>query len=151
MGQAPRDRTPASLIAEHPLPNKTMFTHWDDILASTARKFEEKHKESNVFVFDTYSYLSDVLDNYEEYHFTNITGLCADYAATDIIWNYANYGCEPIYNYFWLSKWWPFWLEAVLWPCYDICLLFLDSGHITYHAHEVLAKGVSSFLKRMKR
>ncbi|KFY50400.1 hypothetical protein V495_00284 [Pseudogymnoascus sp. VKM F-4514 (FW-929)] len=128
MGQPPRDRTPDGLVSEHPLPNKTMFANWDHILASTARKFEEKHRESNVFVFDTYSYLSDVLDNSEKHHFTNITAFCADYAAPDIIWNYANYGCEPIYNYFWLN-----------------------SGHITYHAHEILAKGVASFLRRMKR
>ncbi|KFY53447.1 hypothetical protein V496_07602 [Pseudogymnoascus sp. VKM F-4515 (FW-2607)] len=128
MGQAPRDRTPAGLVDEHPLPNKTMFANWDNILASTARKFEEKHRKSNVFVFDTYSYLSDVLDNSEKHHFTNITGFCKDRAAPDINWNYANYGCEPIYNYFWF-----------------------DSGHITYHAHEILAKGVSSFLRRMKR
>lgn len=104
MGQAPRDRTPAGLVDEHPLPNKTMFANWDNILASTARKFEEKHRKSNVFVFDTYSYLSDVLDNSEKHQFTNITGFCEDRAAPDINWNYANYGCEPIYNYFWFGK-----------------------------------------------
>ena len=104
MGQPPRDRTPAGLVNQHSLPNRTMFANWDNILASTARKFEEKHQESNVFVFDTYSYLSNVLDNSEQYGFTNITAFCADYAAPDIIWNYANYGCEPIYNYFWFSK-----------------------------------------------
>ena len=134
-----------------------MFAGWDHILASTARKFEEKHQESNVFVFDTYSFLSDVLDNSEKHQFTNITGFCKDYAAPDIIWNYANYGCEPIYNYLWLSKCCHHSddrrvLEAKLWLlCYAIYLHFIDSGHITYHAHEILAKGVSSFLKRMKR
>lgn len=126
-----------------------MFANWDHIIESTARKFEEKHQESNVFVFDTYSFLSDVLDNSEKHHFTNITAFCKDYDAPDIIWNYANYGCEPIYNYFWLSKCrLPYdWKLDVTQYTYII----IDSGHITYHAHEILAKGVSAFLRRMKR
>lgn len=38
--------------------------------------------------------------------------------------NYASYGCNPIPEYFWYN-----------------------TGHITYHTHEILAKEVGKFLE----
>lgn len=81
-----------------------MIANWDSIVSSSAAMFESKYKDSNVFVFDTYDYLSNVLDNAAEHHFKNTTDFCPDSDAADIGWNYESYGCSPIYDYFWFSK-----------------------------------------------
>jgi hypothetical protein len=104
MGLPVLDKTPAGLVAAHPLPNNSMIAHWDNIVASSALEFEAKHRDSNVFFFDTYAFLTDVLANAAQHHFTNTTAFCKDYAAPDIGWNYSSYGCAPIYNYFWYSE-----------------------------------------------
>ena len=104
MGLPPLDKTPSALLSAHPGVNGTMITNWDTILAATAKDFENAHPGSNVFVFDTYSFLNGVLANAAQEHITNTTAYCPSYAAADIGWNYAAYGCSPIYNYFWFSE-----------------------------------------------
>jgi phospholipase/lecithinase/hemolysin len=75
-------------------------------------------------VFDTYSYLSGILDEPAPYSIKNRTGYCKHYDAPDIATNYAAYGCLPISEYFWYN-----------------------SGHITYRVHELLAGTVGRFLE----
>jgi hypothetical protein len=104
MGLPVLDKTPSGLVSAHPLPNNSMIANWDNIVASNALDFEAKHRGSNVFVFNTYAYLTDVLENAAEHYFTNTTAFCPDSAAPDIGWNYESYGCSPIYDYFWYSK-----------------------------------------------
>jgi len=76
-------------------------------------------------IFDTYSYLSGILDNPSRYGIKNTTSYCPNYNAPDIDTNYAAYGCLPIEDYFWYN-----------------------SGHITYPIHKLLAKSVAKFLEK---
>jgi phospholipase/lecithinase/hemolysin len=75
-------------------------------------------------VFDTYSFLTGILDNPAPYGIKNTTGYCPNYDAPDIATNYAAYGCLPIQEYFWYND-----------------------GHITWKVHEFLAKAVGKFLE----
>ncbi|PQE05234.1 lysophospholipase A protein [Rutstroemia sp. NJR-2017a BBW] len=120
----PLQRTPPNLIrAAGPLPNATMLNQYNSILASTAANFESSHPGTKAMVFDTFSYLTSVLDDPAPYGIKNITNYCPRYDAPDIATNYAAYGCIPIPQYFWYN-----------------------TGHITYHTHEILAKEVGKFL-----
>lgn len=74
-------------------------------------------------VFDTYTFLSGILDDPAPYGIKNTTGYCPRYDAPDIATNYAAYGCLPIEEYFWYN-----------------------TGHITFKVHEFLAKAVNDFL-----
>lgn len=74
-------------------------------------------------VFDVYSFLSEVMDNPAAYDIKNTTSYCPYYNAWDIDTNYESYGCLPIYDYFWYN-----------------------TGHITYHVHELLATALEDFL-----
>ena len=76
-------------------------------------------------VFDTYMFLTGVLDDPSKYGIKNTTGYCAHYDAPDIATNYAAYGCLPIEEYFWYN-----------------------TGHITYKVHEFIADAVDEFLER---
>ena len=75
-------------------------------------------------VFDTYSFLTGILDNPAPYGIKNTTGYCPNYDAPDIATNYAAYGCLPIQEYF-----------------------GYNDGHITWKVHEFLAKAVGEFLE----
>ena len=78
-------------------------------------------------VFDTYSYLTGILDDLAPYGIKNITGYCKYYDVLDIITNYASNGCLPIPEYFWYN-----------------------TSHITYRVHELLPGAVMSFLESEK-
>jgi phospholipase/lecithinase/hemolysin len=75
-------------------------------------------------VFDTYTFLSGILENPDKYGIKNTTSYCKNYNAPDIGTNYAAYGCLPIEEYFWYN-----------------------TGHITWKVHEYLAKAVGEFLE----
>lgn len=74
-------------------------------------------------VFDTYTFLSEILDDPAPFGIRNTTGYCPKYDAPDIATNYSKYGCLPIPEYFWYN-----------------------TGHITYRVHEILAGAVRDFL-----
>jgi phospholipase/lecithinase/hemolysin len=101
-----------------------MVHQYNSIIASSASKFSATHPGTKAMVFDTYTFLSGILDNPSPYGITNTTGYCANYDAPDIATNYAAYGCLPIEKYFWYN-----------------------SGHITWKIHEFLAKAVGEFLE----
>ncbi|KAF7873963.1 hypothetical protein EAF04_002635 [Stromatinia cepivora] len=125
MNLPPLQRTPPNLIRPAgPRPNITMLTSYNSILNATALNFAATHAGTKVMVFDTFSFLSSVLDDPAPYNIKNITNYCPRYDAPDIATNYAAYGCQPIPEYFWYN-----------------------TGHITYHTHKILAKEVRKFLE----
>jgi phospholipase/lecithinase/hemolysin len=101
-----------------------MIGSWNTQLNISAQKFSSTHSGSNSMVFDAYGLLTEVLNNSSSYNITNTTSFCPSYNAWDISTNYSSYGCLPIYDYFWYN-----------------------SGHITYHIHEILATALAQFLE----
>lgn len=120
----PLERTPSNVIpGATPLPDMKMVQTYNSILEKKALEFASEHPESQALVFDTYSFLSEVLNNPVDYGIKNTTGYCPHYNAPNIATNYTAYGCLPIEQYFWYN-----------------------TGHITYHVHELLAGAVKTFL-----
>lgn len=107
------------------LPNATMVHQYNTQISSAAKKFNVKHSDATVMVFDAYSYLSGILDNPNKYGITNTTNFCPRYDAPDIATNYATYGCSPTKEYFWYN-----------------------SGHITWRIHELMAGALDVFLRK---
>lgn len=114
---------PSNQLSSQPLPNSTMVHEYNSIIASSAAKLVTSHPGAKAMIFDTYSFLSGILDNPSEYGIKNTTSYCPRYDAPDIATNYAAYGCLPIEEYFWYN-----------------------SGHITWKVHEYLAEAVEKFL-----
>jgi phospholipase/lecithinase/hemolysin len=126
MNLPPLERTPGNVVpGATPHPNATMVKSYNSILIAQARQFAAKHPGTNAMVFDTYSFLSGILEDPAPYGIKNTTGYCPQYNAPDIATNYATYGCLPIPDYFWYN-----------------------TGHITYRVHELLAAAVKRFLVR---
>ncbi|ESZ89558.1 carbohydrate esterase family 16 protein [Sclerotinia borealis F-4128] len=125
MNLPPLQRTPPNLIRPAgPLPNTTMLSSYNRILNTSAHHFSTTHPGTKTMVFDIFFFLSSVLDDPTPYGIKNITNYCPKYDASDIATNYAAYGCLPIEDYFWYN-----------------------TGHITYHTHEILAREVGKFLE----
>jgi phospholipase/lecithinase/hemolysin len=61
-----------------------MLNQYNSILASTAANFELTHPGTKAMVFDTFSYLTSVLDDPAPYGIKNITNYCPRYDAPDI-------------------------------------------------------------------
>ena len=103
----PIDRTPgnvANAAAGQPLsPNTTQVVEYNTALAAAADDFAKQYSVQT-FVFDTYSFLGRVIDNAADYGIKNTTGYCPSFDAPDISVNYTSYGCLPIPEYFWYSK-----------------------------------------------
>ncbi|KAF9637614.1 hypothetical protein BFW01_g8510 [Lasiodiplodia theobromae] len=113
----PLDKTASNLVSAKPLPNATMLAQWNAAVQSQVSSFQARHNDSRSFVFDTNSFLNGVLADPAQYNIQNTTSYCKSYAQPDILWNYAEYGCRPISEYFWFN-----------------------SGHITFTVHEIIAK-----------
>jgi phospholipase/lecithinase/hemolysin len=101
-----------------------MVHTYNSLITSAASKFSSTHPTTKSMVFDTYGFLSGILDNPDKYGIKNTTDYCPRYDAPDIATNYAAYGCLPIPEYFWYN-----------------------TGHITFRVHELLAKAVGRFLE----
>ncbi|KAF8857775.1 hypothetical protein BDZ45DRAFT_690689 [Acephala macrosclerotiorum] len=123
MNLPPLERTPGNVASTKPLPNSTMVHQYNSIINTTAHTFQSSHPGTKAMVFDTYSFLSVILDDPTPYGIKNTTGYCPRYDAPDIATNYASYGCLPIEEYFWYN-----------------------TGHITFKVHEFLAGAVGEFL-----
>ncbi|CAG8976833.1 hypothetical protein HYALB_00009098 [Hymenoscyphus albidus] len=106
------------------LPNATMLHQFNRQISTSASEFQTKHPDSKTMVFDTYGYLSGILDHPAEFGITNTTNFCPRYDAPDIATDYAKYGCQPLREYFWYN-----------------------SGHITSRIHELMAGDVDEFLR----
>ncbi|QSZ33083.1 hypothetical protein DSL72_002668 [Monilinia vaccinii-corymbosi] len=85
MNLPPLQRSPLNLIRKGgPRPNITMLNAYNDILNTTALNFSATHPGTKAMVFDSFSFLSSVLDNPAPYGITNTTGYCPRYNAPDI-------------------------------------------------------------------
>jgi phospholipase/lecithinase/hemolysin len=115
---------PGNVKSATPLPNSTMVHTYNSLIASAASNFSSAHPETKSMVFDTYGFLSGILDNPDKYGIKNTTDYCPRYDAPDITTNYAAYGCLPIQEYFWYN-----------------------TGHITFRVHELLAQAVERLLE----
>lgn len=98
----PLDRTPGNVVrAAGPLPNATMIGWWDDALDRHAATFAAENGNATALVFDSNTFLNQVLDNPSEYNITNTTGYCAEY---DQPLPVTQYGCLPLDEYFWYNN-----------------------------------------------
>lgn len=61
-----------------------MLTSYNDIINTTALNFAATHPGTKTMVFDTFSFLSSVLDDPTLYGIKNITNYCPNYDAPDI-------------------------------------------------------------------
>ncbi|CAG8957265.1 hypothetical protein HYFRA_00010687 [Hymenoscyphus fraxineus] len=130
MNLPPLNRNPAN-TAKGPLaalPNATMIHQYNAQISTSASEFQTKHPDSKTMVFDTYEYLSGILDHPAEFGITNTTNFCPRYDAPDIATDYAKYGCQPLREYFWYN-----------------------SGHVTSRIHELMAGAVDEFLREESR
>jgi len=124
MNLPPLDKTPSNQKTTTPLPSLSMVQSYNSIISSSASTFESTHPGTKAMVFDTYGYLSHILEHPAEYGIKNTTDYCPRFDAPDIATNYAAYGCDKIEEYFWYN-----------------------TGHITWKIHQILAKAVGEFLK----
>jgi phospholipase/lecithinase/hemolysin len=118
MNLPPLDRGPGT-----PHVNASMVAEYNNIHAAHADAFQAKHRDATVLQFDINGVLNDVLDNYRQYGFKNITDFCPGYNQPDILMNPEKYGCTALDTYFWYN-----------------------SGHLTSHTHKIFAKALSKWL-----
>jgi phospholipase/lecithinase/hemolysin len=100
-----------------------MVQEYNTQISTSATTFESTHPGTKSMVFDTYAYLSQILEHPAKFSITNTTSFCPRFDAPDIATNFAAYGCSPIQDYFWYN-----------------------TGHITFRIHQLLAEAVSAFL-----
>ncbi|TKA29779.1 hypothetical protein B0A50_03143 [Salinomyces thailandicus] len=124
MNLPPLNRTPPNLIREAgPLPNATMVKWFDEALSRHATAFHARHPETEVMVFDSTTFLNYVLDSPGTFGVKNTTDYCAAYDQPFVDTDPAMYGCQPLEEFFWFN-----------------------TGHMTSHTHEILAREVAKFL-----
>ncbi|KAI5299242.1 hypothetical protein KEM55_002410 [Ascosphaera atra] len=144
MGLPILDKSPTNVGKENPSPNSTMLSTWNSIIQQDAAMFEAQHPESRVLYFDIYDFLDGIWSNAAAYGLKNTTGYCEAYDQGDVQWNYKKYGCEPIQDYFWYSKY-----QLALWEGVKRLLTpKSDTGHITYPVHKYLGQELQRFLSR---
>ena len=126
MNLPPLDRTPGNQAKNDPSPNATQVGWYNAALADHAAAFAEKHREARVMLFDAHASLANMLDEPWKYGIVNTTDFCAGYDQPDIAVEYEKYGCPTsLERYFWFN-----------------------SGHMTSHVHEVLAREVERWLQK---
>ncbi|KAJ6261499.1 Acetylesterase [Drechslerella dactyloides] len=120
--------------ATGPAPSDTLRNNvaiWNQILEHERHSFNRKHihdEDVATYKYDVVKEFNKILEHYERYGFETIStdtdyanvgaiSYCAASAQPDILWNYASYGCLPIDKYFWLN-----------------------SGHVTWPVHSILAE-----------
>ncbi|KAI8933253.1 hypothetical protein NX059_009884 [Plenodomus lindquistii] len=119
----PLDRGPPT-----PSVNASLVAEFNGIHAQHADAFQAKHKDATVLQYDVNTVLNEVLDNYEDYGFKNITNFCPGYNQPDIQTNPAKYGCgEGLDTYFWYN-----------------------SGHTTSRTHQVFTEKLVKWLGKQK-
>ena len=102
-----------------------MVDWYNSALTQNAKRFATNHTSAGVYIFDAYETLREVFRRPAEYGIKNTTHVCPGYNQPDISWNYAKYGCSPLWDYFWY-----------------------DSGHMTSHAHKILAEALEKVLQK---
>ncbi|KAF1993818.1 carbohydrate esterase family 16 protein [Amniculicola lignicola CBS 123094] len=117
MNLPPLNRNPAPAV------NASTVATFNSILASHATAFQSSHPDTRILQYDANSVLNDVLDDYAQYGYKNVTSFCPGYNQPDIAINPSKYGCTPLDTYFWYN-----------------------SGHMTSKTHEVLAGFLGKWL-----
>jgi phospholipase/lecithinase/hemolysin len=120
MNLPPLDRGPGT-----PHVNASMVAEYNGIHAAHANAFQAQHRDATVLQFDVNGVLNDVLNNYHDYGFKNITNFCPGYNQPDILANPGKYGCTALDTYFWYN-----------------------SGHLTSHTHKIFSKALSKWLAK---
>jgi phospholipase/lecithinase/hemolysin len=120
MNLPPLDRGPGT-----PHVNASMVAEYNSMHAAHADAFQAKHRDATVLQFDVNGVLNDVLDNYQEYGYKNITDFCPGYNQPDILTHPEKYGCTELDTYFWYN-----------------------SGHLTSHTHKIFTKALSKWLSK---
>ncbi|KAH0287420.1 lysophospholipase A [Aureobasidium namibiae CBS 147.97] len=123
MNLAPLDKTPKNVRSIRPLPSKSMVNRWNTILASQAADFRTRNSDSNVVVFDSNTFLNEILKNPAPYGIKNTKDFCAAWNQPNVVADATQYGCLPMDQYFWFN-----------------------TAHLTTHTHEILAAEVKRVL-----
>lgn len=93
----PLDRTPSNQKRKSgPLPNTTMIEWYNDALSNYSEKFKRSHPDTNIMVFDTTTFLNDVLDDPASYGIKNTTDYCPAYDQPNVDTDPSSYGCQPL-------------------------------------------------------
>ena len=119
MNLPPLDRGPGT-----PSVNASMVEEFNRILAAHATAFQAKHCNAAVLQFDVNGVLNRVLDEYQDYGFSNITDFCPGYTQPDILSDPEKYGCTDLDTYFWFN-----------------------SGHLTSQTHEIMTGVLRAWLE----
>jgi len=61
-----------------------MVHTYNNQISTHAAQFSASHPETTALVFDTYDFLSGILEDPEKYGIKNTTGYCPNYDAPDI-------------------------------------------------------------------
>ncbi|KPM43215.1 hypothetical protein AK830_g3312 [Neonectria ditissima] len=99
----PTNRSPSNLNKVRPTPNATMIQWWNSRLSNHSSQFSKSHG-STVLVYDSFSFLSNILDNPEDFQVANTTGFCPGYNNATVLTNPGAFGCSPIDTYFWFNS-----------------------------------------------
>lgn len=122
MNLPPLDRGP------RPLVNTSLVASFNAIHAAHANAFQAKHDDATVLQYDVNGVLNNVLDNYQDYGFVNVTQTCPGYNQPDIRTDPEKYGCGAgLDTYFWY-----------------------DAGHLGSRTHKVFTKKLAKWLRMQK-
>lgn len=123
MNLPPLNRSPSPSV------NASLVRQFNDIQSAHADAFQNKNCDATVLQFDVNSVLNDVLDNYQDYGFKNITKNCPGYNQPDIWTNPEKYGCgEGLDTYFWY-----------------------DAGHLGSRTHKIFTEKLKKWLAIQSR
>lgn len=101
----PLNRTPPNQIREGgPLPNATMIEWYNKALSNHAQLFSRAHLDAQVRVFDTTTFLNQVLDSPAKYGIKNTTDYCVAYDQPYINTDPASYGCQPLRDFLYVLR-----------------------------------------------
>ncbi|KAH9882627.1 hypothetical protein J1614_000863 [Plenodomus biglobosus] len=118
----PLDRAPTAYV------DAQMVDSFNAIHAAHATAWQAKHKDATVLQYDVNTVWNEVLDNYKDYGFANVTAECAGWNQPDIHANPEKYGCGAgLDTYFWYV-----------------------AGHPGSRAHRVFTKRLVKWLRKQK-
>lgn len=70
----PEERSPAFVGTSSEATHKQLVDQFNDVLSTYVAEFAKNHTDVRVLTFDAHEWFNGILDNAEEYGFTNITG-----------------------------------------------------------------------------
>ncbi|KAH7145375.1 putative lysophospholipase A [Dactylonectria estremocensis] len=120
----PIHRSPSYVNKAQPSLNATMIEWWNSRLSKYSSQFFRDHKSATTLVYDSFSFLNNVLDNPSNYEITNTSSFCPGYNNETVLKDPGVFGCTPLDSYFWYN-----------------------SGHLSSHVHKLMAKDLVGYLK----